>query len=105
MQQRNEITRRKYFCDCAFFFGATVAARSFCRAQDSPRAIGLGFSLYGMKSLSIEEALTALAEIGYDCVELPVMKEWPADSARFTADEAARLRDLLAAHRLRLTAL
>ena len=58
-----------------------------------------------MKSLAIEDALSALAEIGYDCVELPVMSGWPADSARFTADQAARWRDMLAARRLRLTAL
>jgi sugar phosphate isomerase/epimerase len=105
MQRRDEITRRNFFSNSAFFFSATVAARSFCRAQDNQRAIGLGFSLYGMKSLSIEDALAALSEIGYDSVELPVMNDWPADSARFTTEQASRWRDLLAAHRLRLTAL
>ncbi len=120
------ITRRNFFSRTAVFFGATVAAREFCRAQaaqrangldapraiepETPRAIGLGFSLYGMKTLSVEDSLQALSEIGYDCVELPVMKEWPADSAMFTRgasnrDKAARWREMLAARRLRLSAL
>jgi sugar phosphate isomerase/epimerase len=105
MHHIDQITRRKFFSRSAFFFSATVATRSFSRAQDSKRAIGLGFSLYGMKALSIDDALSALAEIGYDCVELPVMNDWPADSARFTPQQAARWRDLLSARRLRLTAL
>jgi sugar phosphate isomerase/epimerase len=105
MDQRDRITRRKFFCDCAFFFSAALAARSFCRGQDNERAIGLGFSLYGMKALTIEDALTSLAQIGYDCVELPLMTGWPADSARVTPERAARWRDLLAARRLRLSAL
>jgi inosose dehydratase len=41
-----------------------------------------------MKALSIEAALRACADDGYDCVELPVMPDWPADSARL--DRAAR---------------
>jgi sugar phosphate isomerase/epimerase len=105
MHHTDETTRRKFFSNSAFFFSATVAARSFCRAQDIQRAIGLGFSLYGMKSLTIEDALAALAKIGYDCVELPVMPDWPADSARFTREQGARWRDLLSARRLRLSAL
>jgi sugar phosphate isomerase/epimerase len=121
MQHTATITRRNFFSRTAFFFGATAVANEFCRAQaaqpavepaaqranelDASRAIGLGFSLYGMKTLSVEDALTALSEMGYDCTELPVMKEWPADSATFTREKAARWRDMLAARRLRLSAL
>lgn len=99
------ITRRNFFSRTAFFFSATVIAREFCRAQEVRRAIGLGFSLYGMKSLSIEDALTAVSEIGYDCIELPVMKEWPADSATVDRAQLERWREMLAARRLRLSAL
>ena len=96
----NTITRRNFFSRTGFFFSATVIAREYCRAQDAPRAIepdapraiGLGFSLYGMKSLSIDAALAAVSEIGYDCIELPVMKEWPADSATFDRQKGARLK-------------
>ena len=92
MHHAEEITRRNFFSRTAFFFGATLMTRTFCRGQDARRAIGLGFSLYGMKSLDIATALEAVSKIGYDCVELPVMKEWPADSATFSRAEGARWR-------------
>lgn len=117
-QHTTQTTRRNFFSQAAFFFSATVAARHFCQAQappranelDARRAIGLGFSLYGMKTLSVEEALQAVSEMGYDCIELPVMKDWPADSATVARaganrDQLARWREMLAARRLRLSAL
>src|SRR5262245_35798610 len=55
-------------------------------ADESKRAIGLGFSLYGMKSLPLADAVKACAAIGYDAVELPVMPDWPGDSAKLSAD-------------------
>jgi sugar phosphate isomerase/epimerase len=63
-----------------------VGARRAIGAADDKRTIGLGFSLYGMRSLALAEALKACASVGYDCVELPVMSEWPADSAKFSGD-------------------
>jgi sugar phosphate isomerase/epimerase len=87
---------------------AGAALMSACRtlgAEDGKRTIGLGFSLYGMKSLSLAEALKACAELGYDSVELPVMPDWPADSAKLSAEarreHLAQLDDL----GLRLTSL
>jgi inosose dehydratase len=58
-----------------------------------------------MKALTLEAALQTLAAIGYDCVELPVMNDWPADSARFDSSARRRLLDLLATRGLRLTSL
>ena len=76
------------------------------RADDAkPRTIGLGFSLYGMKSLSIADALKTCAEIGYDCVELPVMVDWPGDSAKLNGDARTEIRRGFATSGLRLTAL
>jgi sugar phosphate isomerase/epimerase len=85
---------------------ASAPLHRAARAEPSaPRTIGLGFSLYGMRSLTIDSALRALAEIGYDCVELPVMPDWPADSVRFSRDARRDLRAQLADRRLRLTSL
>src|SRR5262245_11902857 len=102
---RGRISRRNFFSHAAIFSSATLFSRATSRADDAPRTIGLGFSLYGMKSLSIPAALKALAEIGYDCVELPVMPDWPADSARLSAEALRDVRSQLAERRLRLTSL
>lgn len=67
--------------------------------------IGLGFSLYGMRSLNPVEALGHCRELGYDCVELPVMREWPADSATWDAVERRKFVEALGRHRLRLSAI
>jgi sugar phosphate isomerase/epimerase len=75
------------------------------RSADAPRKTGLGFSLYGMKTIPIPAALKALMEIGYDCTELPVMPDWPADSAKLTAAARREIKDQLAQRGLNLTAL
>src|SRR5581483_11505399 len=72
------ITRRSVLRAAAAASGALAANVVSGDDKPAPR-IGLGFSLYGMKALTLEAALEALATIGYDCVELPVMNEWPAD--------------------------
>jgi inosose dehydratase len=86
---------------------AARGARSDERTDDENqrRTIGLGFSLYGMKSLALTEAIDACAKIGYDCVELPVMPDWPADSAKLTAEARRKLAARLAERKLRLAAL
>lgn len=70
-----------------------------------PPKPGLGFSLYGMRSLPLAEALATLAQIGYECTELPVMPDWPGDSRRMTHAQRQTLRHQLTEHRLRLSAL
>ena len=93
------------------FLSATLAGAALVRcagaldAAESKRSIGLGFSLYGMRGLSLAAAIKACVDIGYDCVELPVMSDWPGDSARLSADARRELHAHLAEHELRLTAL
>lgn len=100
------LARRKFFFRIAALATANLVSLEQKRAfADASRPIGLGFSLYGMKSLSLFAALEALAEIGYDCVELPVMPDWPADSALFGAGKRKQFRDELSARNIRLTAL
>jgi sugar phosphate isomerase/epimerase len=105
MNNSARITRRKYFLHGAHFFACALTSRAISRAADVPRMIGLGFSLYGMKTLEPRAAIKALAGIGYDCIELPVMSGWPADSATLSNDARRALRDQLAERGLRLTAL
>jgi sugar phosphate isomerase/epimerase len=97
--------RRIFFCGAAALASWTVLRGAVTRGDDAPRTIGLGFSLYGMKSLAPSAAIKALAEIGYDCVELPVMPDWPAESAKLSAEARRELRGQLAERGMRLTAL
>lgn len=65
----------------------------------------LGFSLYGMKSLALDDALAACSKIGYDAVELAVMPDWPAAPAKLSPADRRRLRERLAELGLALHAL
>jgi inosose dehydratase len=90
-----------------FAISSLAVAPALARGDEPSERPGLrfGFSLYGMKTLPLDEALQACAEIGYDCVELPVMEGWPADSATFSPDAQDRFREQLNQTGLRLSAL
>jgi sugar phosphate isomerase/epimerase len=64
--------------------------------------IALGFSLYGMKSLSLADAITACSKIGYDGVELALMPGYSAEPKRLTAAHRKTLRTQLADAKLKL---
>lgn len=86
--------------------GLLVASRiDRARAKETSAAIGLGFSLYGMRTLKIPHALEVCSKIGYDCVELPVQAGWPGDSATLTLADQNQIRDKLKQTGLRMSAL
>lgn len=78
-----------------------------CLGQAAPSEGGctLGFSTYGMPTLTTERGLQALADIGFDAVEIAVRSQWDADSAELTPRRRQRLRNLLRDLPLRLTSL
>jgi sugar phosphate isomerase/epimerase len=59
---------------------------------DAPRANTLGFSLYGMKTLSLADALKTCREIGYGGVELALMPGYPAEPKLLAANDRKELR-------------
>ena len=69
---------------------------------NSPR---IGFSLYGMKSLPVCEALKICSEIGYECVELAVMADWPCAPEKLSAEQRREIRQQLNDRHLDLAAL
>src|SRR6185503_19843753 len=83
----------------------TVLGRPLFAEQTKRPLFGLGFSLYGMKTLPIETAIKTCAEIGYDNVELSLMNGFPTEPALLAKADRTRLREQLAAAKLRVSAL
>ncbi|HUQ71238.1 MAG TPA: sugar phosphate isomerase/epimerase [Planctomycetaceae bacterium] len=71
--------------------GLFVGQSSLASAAAAAR-IPFAFSLYGMKSLPLAQALKVCADIGYSGVELACMKDWPCDAAVLTPADRKRLR-------------
>lgn len=89
-------TRRQFLQLTSAAF-ATVAAPAFLRAAaaDSPatRPRPLGFSLYGMKTLPVLDALDHVACIGYRQIELCLIPGFPTEPAAFSAESRRAVRD------------
>ena len=47
--------------------------------------IGFGFGTYGMQRHTTGEAMRQCAEIGYDGIELALMKGWPTEPTLWSA--------------------
>lgn len=60
----------------------------------------IGYSTWGMPKVPIEEALPAIAKIGYQGVELSVAPGWITELNALDAAKRARIRKLLAQHDL-----
>jgi inosose dehydratase len=97
------IPRRQFLHTLTALSAASLLAPP--RARAAGKSFGLGFSLYGMKTLPLDDALKACAEIGYDNVELSLMNGFPTEPALLSAADRIRLREQLAALKLRVSAL
>lgn len=71
----------------------------------APAGIGLGFSLYGMKTLTLGEALKTCAEVGYSNVELALNAGFPTEPKVFTTEARKEAVQQLAALKLDLPCL
>ena len=101
----SSINRRDFSLIAGTTCVASALPQVFADAKKPARKIGFGFSLYGMKSLKIEDAITACAEIGYDCIELPVQTGWPGDSVKLSAIARKSIQAKLQSTSLRLSCL
>lgn len=79
--------------------GAIVACRRF---ELTPK---LGYSLYGMKALSLIESIKICARIGYRGVELPVMPSWPGDPDKMSAWQRREVQQALSDNNIQLQGL
>ncbi len=91
-----QLTRREWL---AVTVASTIPGAGL--ATSIPK-IPLGFSLYGMKSLALADALKVCRECGYDGVELAVMPGYHADPSKLSAIDRKDLRKRLTDSRLSL---
>jgi sugar phosphate isomerase/epimerase len=84
------------------WLAASALLLPHARAADKPTRIPLGFSLYGMKLLSLADAISACARIGYDGVELALMPGYAAEPKALSPDARKELRSRLADAKLSL---
>ncbi len=70
---------------------AASAQSEALKSWSQPRPIG--FSLYGMKSLPVPDALGHCARIGYNTVDLCIMEGFPTELGMFTPAMQREIRD------------
>ncbi|OGV63104.1 MAG: hypothetical protein A2283_15035 [Lentisphaerae bacterium RIFOXYA12_FULL_48_11] len=95
-------TRRHFMQQVA---GTTVLAAFPFMAGAAPDDISLGFSLYGMKTLSLDKALKTCAETGFRNVELTLNPGYPTEPKLLSADARKALRDNMASLKLEMSGL
>jgi inosose dehydratase len=95
------MSTRRHFLNSVLGF----AALPHLAQAAAPSGVSLGFSLYGMKTLPLNEALKACAEIGYANVELALNPGFPSEPKVFTTAARAEAKQQLAALKLDLPCL
>ena len=99
MLANNHPSRRRFLQVAALgALGATVQAAP-------ARRVGLGFSLYGMKTLPVEQALRVCAEIGFHDIELALNPGYATEPKLLSPAQRQELRALVSSLGLRLSAL
>ena len=99
------MNRRQFLAASALLAGSTLY-RSMHAADDNRRAaMSLGFSTYGTRKLTTEEAIDLIASTGFDAVEITVTAGWDAEPARMPADRRNIVRQQIEHRKLRLTSL
>ncbi|MCP4175923.1 MAG: sugar phosphate isomerase/epimerase [Fuerstiella sp.] len=91
-------------------FGLSCLTRTTARGNQSSVStegdhLLLGFSTYGMKTLTTEAAVNHVARIGFDSVEITVWPDWDAAPANMPPERRQTVRSQLADSGLRLTSL
>jgi inosose dehydratase len=99
---KNMVTRRQFIQSSV---GAACASALPAIAGGGGSGISLGFSLYGMKSVPLPEALRTCAAIGYRNVELTLMPGFPSQPGQLSSEVRKTLRRQLESQSLGVSAL
>ncbi len=95
---------RRDFLRSVWATGAATALRARPAAA-AGTSVSLGFSLYGMKSLPLAEAIAACAGIGYRNIELALMTGFPSEPGVLGTDDRKALRAALSKYGLTVSGL
>jgi sugar phosphate isomerase/epimerase len=99
------LPRRTFLRQTFATTGLGILGHPLFAQEKTPAGFGLGFSLYGMKSLPLDEALRVCAEIGYDNVELCLLEGYPSEPKLLGPEDRTRLRESLVSRKLRVSGL
>ncbi|MCA9120268.1 MAG: sugar phosphate isomerase/epimerase [Planctomycetaceae bacterium] len=103
-----EFTDRRSFLRSGIAAGAGLAAFEFqsrLTAAELRNGVTFSFGTYGMKSLTTEAAIQAVADIGYDGIEIAARADWDAAPMRMSKQRRDDVRNRLTDSGLQLTAL
>ena len=100
MLANNSPSRRQFLQTAAL-----AALASSASAAAPVRRVGLGFSLYGMKTLPVEQAIRVCAETGFHDVEFALNPGYPTEPKLLSPAQRKEIRTQLGSLGLRLTSL
>jgi len=87
------------------YVAAGIGGNSFAASIAKPKAITLGFSNYGMKTIPYAEAIPQLGKIGFDAIELCLLPGWATEPKKLSESDRKEIRTLIVDSKLKLTAL
>lgn len=96
---------RRGFLKQSILVAGSASLVTRAASDDNKAAVTFGFSLYGMRGLSLKQALETCARIGYGAVELVALPNWPADPKKLMAVDRRALRDQLKESKVALPAI
>jgi sugar phosphate isomerase/epimerase len=101
----SSISRRAF---CGIGMGTVFAAVSQGYAEPAttqPAGLTLSLGNYGMKGHKVEQAISVIAGLGFDGIELSVMPEWDSSGANLSGERRSRVARLLTDQGLVLSSL
>jgi sugar phosphate isomerase/epimerase len=98
------LSRRRFLAGASTLVPTSLLARAAPAGRRSKQMM-LGFGTYGTKGLSTEDAVTLIADTGYDAIELTVNRGWDAEPDNMPAARRKAIRKQIAGRGLELTSL
>jgi inosose dehydratase len=99
-----DLSRRTFMHACAWgTTGAVLPGIGTVTAQSGHCT--LSFSTYGMKTVPTEDAVSVIADTGYDGIEITVWPDWDAAPSNMSPERRKRVRGLIEDKGLKLTSL